>query len=63
MPHPLVVHCKKSEYDEYIGRPSKWGNPFVVDADGTRDEVIEKYEQWIQTQPDLLALQSLRCGC
>jgi len=30
MPHPLVVHCKKSEYDEYIGRPSKWGNPFVV---------------------------------
>jgi len=55
MPHPLVVHCKKSEYDEYIGRPSKWGNPFVVGADGTRDEVIEKYEQWIQTQPDLLA--------
>lgn len=23
----------------YIGRPSKWGNPFVIGADGTRDEV------------------------
>jgi hypothetical protein len=20
-----VVHCKKEEYDVYIGRPSKWG--------------------------------------
>ena len=23
-----VVHCKKELYDVYIGRPSKWGNPF-----------------------------------
>jgi hypothetical protein len=23
-----VVHCKKSPYDIYIGRPSKWGNPY-----------------------------------
>jgi len=26
----LVVHCKKSPYDVYIGRPSKWGNPFEI---------------------------------
>ena len=25
----LVVHCKKANYDVYIGRPSKWGNPFT----------------------------------
>lgn len=24
-----VVHCKKEPYDVYIGRPSKWGNPFT----------------------------------
>lgn len=50
-----VVHCKKSKYDVYIGRPSKWGNPFEIGKDGTRKEVIEKYEKWIQTQPELLA--------
>lgn len=27
----------------YIGRPSKWGNPFTIGRDGTRDEVIALY--------------------
>jgi hypothetical protein len=27
----------------YIGRGSKWGNPFKIGQHGTRDEVIEKY--------------------
>ena len=30
----------------YIGRPSKWGNPYMIGKDGTREEVIEKYESW-----------------
>lgn len=51
----LVVHCKKSPYDVYIGRGSKWGNPFVIDQDGTREEVIAKYAEWIKTQPELIA--------
>lgn len=42
-----VVHCKKEPYDVYIGRPSKWGNPFVIGKDGTREEVIAKYAEWI----------------
>ena len=42
-----VVHCKKEPYDIYIGRPSKWGNPFSIGKDGTREEVIEKYREWI----------------
>jgi hypothetical protein len=29
--------------DVYIGRGSKWGNPFKIGVDGTRDEVCEKY--------------------
>ncbi len=49
-----VVHCKKESYDIYIGRPSKWGNPFQIGKDGTRDEVIEKFRNWIITQPNLL---------
>jgi hypothetical protein len=64
MAHPLVVHCKKAPYDVYIGRPSIWGNPFEIGKDGTRDEVIAKYEAWIRTQPHLLAqLPSLVNQC
>jgi len=50
-----VAHCKKEKYDIYIGRPSKWGNPFTIGRDGTREQVIEKYRRWIMTQPELLA--------
>lgn len=49
-----VVHCKRSQYDVYIGRPSKWGNPFEIGKDGNRKEVIEKYKQWFWTQPELV---------
>ena len=34
---------------------SKWFNPFRIGRDGTREEVIAKYENWIRTQPKLLA--------
>lgn len=70
----LVVHCKRSPYDVYIGRGSKWGNPFShkmgTKADhvvATRKEAVEKYEEWIRTQPELMAdLSSLEgkvLGC
>lgn len=49
-----VVHCKKAKFDVYIGRPSKWGNPFVIGKDGSREEVIRKYEEWIRKNPKLL---------
>lgn len=56
-----VVHCKKESYDVYIGRPSKWGNPFshlkVSAAEyrvSSREEAIESYREWILTQPELL---------
>ena len=31
----------------YVGRPSKWGNPFKIGEDGTREQVIEAYRLWI----------------
>jgi Domain of unknown function (DUF4326) len=39
----------------YVGRPSKWGNPFVLGRDGSRDDVIAKYRAWIVRQPALMA--------
>ena len=30
----------------YVGRPTKWGNQFVIGKDGSRDEVISKYKEW-----------------
>ena len=50
-----VVHCRRRNYDVYIGRPSKWGNPFHIGPDGTRKEVIAKYREWVLTQPHLMA--------
>jgi len=52
---PSVVHCKRARYDVYIGRPSKWGNPFKIGPDGTRAEVISKYRAWVESELDLLA--------
>jgi len=49
-----VVHCKHDQYDVYIGRPSKWGNPFTIGEDGNRRQVIEKYKEWVQLQPELM---------
>lgn len=69
-----VVNLYKEPYDVYIGRGSKWGNPyshkqgtkakFVV---ATREEAVEKYREYILSRPDLLnALPELKnktLGC
>lgn len=51
-----VVNRAHAAYDVYIGRPSVWGNPFVVGHDGTRAEVIVKYEEWLRGNSGLVAL-------
>ncbi len=64
-----VVHCKREKHDVYIGRPSKWGNPFVIGKDGSREQVVAKYRQWLLGQPQLLAAlhelkgKTLGCWC
>ncbi len=50
----------------YIGRPSKWGNPFLIGRDGTREEVIKKYRNWLVNQHlNLVELweKDLVCWC
>lgn len=38
----------------YIGRGSKWGNPFRIGTHGNRRQVIEKYRLFINSKPILL---------
>jgi len=51
-----VVHFKREPYDVYIGRGSKWGNPFThIDNKPTnatqivasREEAVESYRKYI----------------
>jgi uncharacterized protein DUF4326 len=46
---------------------SPFASPFRPGADGSRDEVIEKYRMWLLARPDLLArlpeLRGRRLGC
>ena len=71
-----VVHCKKEDFDIYIGRPSKWGNlyshknntlaKYKVD---TVEDAIQKYEEYILNNSYLLsclpelANKTLGCWC
>ena len=69
-----VVHVREP-HDVYIGRAvprrgykaSKWANPYKVGVDGTRDEVIDKYAEWLHAHPELLAclpeLEGKVLGC
>lgn len=62
-----IVNVKREKCDVHIGRPSKWGNPFIIGRDGNRAEVIAKYRAWIVTQAHLMAaleeLRGKKLGC
>lgn len=64
-----IVHCKVEPFDVYIGRPSKWGNPFSIGPDGSREEVIQKYRQYLyhnstlRSQTGELKDKILGCWC
>ncbi|KKM25633.1 hypothetical protein LCGC14_1593050 [marine sediment metagenome] len=62
----MVVNLRKSNYNIYIGRGSKWGNPFIIGRDGNREEVIRKYREYIMQSDLLNDLEELRgkvLGC
>lgn len=62
-----VINRKDGVYDVYIGRGSKWGNPYRIGVHGTRAQVIEKYRIYLRHQPSLITrLEELRgkvLGC
>lgn len=55
--------------DYYIGRPSPFGNPFVIGRDGDRAAVVEAYAAWVVEQPEIMARlpelagRTLVCWC
>lgn len=55
-----VVHCKRFKGDTfvYIGRPSVFGNPYQIGVDGSRAEVIAKYE--VHLRKEMKKPRSLR---
>ena len=54
----------------YVGRPSIYGNPFVIGRDGSRADVVAEYRTWLMVQSkiseaDIKALhgKDLVCWC
>ena len=66
---PVVVNKNQKPFTLYIGRGSKWGNPYAIGKDGSREEVIQKYKEYIQQKCELmesipeLTGQTLGCYC
>ena len=63
----LISEARDANAYVFIGKTSKWGGPFQVAWDGDQQEIVEKYRDWVKSQPKLLAdLPSLRgkvLGC
>lgn len=69
---PRVLHVRERGLSPdaiYVGRPTKWGNPFKIGLHGTREEVIAMYAEWVIKQPNLMASlhelkgKDLSCWC
>lgn len=73
--YPEVLNIKTASKSEkigsiFIGRPSKFGNPYVSPRDGDRFEIIEKYRKLVLSTPALLSAvkaelagKNLICHC
>jgi len=59
-----VVNVKAGDaYDVFIGRPSKWGNPFRIGRDGNREAVIAKFRAFMESSPEAqLEAREELCG-
>lgn len=56
-----VVHCKREKYTVYIGRPSIFGNPFVIGKDGDRENVIRLFKLHVYENEEIMrAIRALK---
>ncbi len=71
--HPLRIQRKRVKGWRmpsgvvYVGRPTKWGNPFI---DGSKQEVTALFKQFVESDPALIARikselrgKQLACWC
>lgn len=56
MPKILNKHTDDCTGAVYIGRGSPYGNPYIIGKDGTREEVVQKYKEYIERYPELIEL-------
>ena len=54
---PKVYNIKDNDRPPdvvYVGRPSKWGNPYIIGKDGNRKKVIDKFWRYVLESPTLM---------
>jgi len=39
----------------YVGRPTRWGNPYRVGPHMTPEQAVQEYRSWLRTMPTLVA--------
>lgn len=67
----LIVNIRKMAPPPgtiYCGRPSEFGNPFVIGVHGSRPEILEKYALYLKKRRHLIEkakreLLGKTCGC
>lgn len=50
-----VVNKRKERYTHYIGRPSVFCNPYIIGKDGTREQVVQMFEDYARNNHELLS--------
>jgi hypothetical protein len=50
-----VVNIRDEPCEVYIGRGTPWGNPFMVGHDGDRTALIDRYREYLEGNPELVA--------
>lgn len=51
---PKVLNKYHSNDGEYIGRPTKWGNPYAITKNFGRLQAIEAYRKYLEANPQLV---------
>ncbi len=69
---PRVLNANRDDCSNavFVGRPSPFGNPYVIGVHGSRKQVIELYKKWVLAQPNLVKMvkeelrgKNLYCYC
>ena len=53
---PHVVNIRFEFPDVYVDRRGRWGNPFHITAQRTREQVIQDHKDWLNGDPQLAEL-------
>ena len=53
---PHVVNIRFEFPDVYVDRRGRWGNPFHITAQRTREQVIQDHKDWLNGDPQLTEL-------